>query len=134
MTKNLTEQELLAFVQAVEQHYDELFGRAKGSSLKKTKEDAWKNVVLECVAQGYRAFEDKTVSQLRDDIYGYRKRTVEKKWNNSQKTGGEGIIWKQVYFIFFRIILLIKFIVFSFFLICSGKKSSYEWKSSMKIY
>lgn len=94
--KPLTDQELTALCTAIEVRYDELFGRAKGAAYKKSKEDAWNDVKAECLAQGFRVFENKTVVQMRDDIYGYRKRSVEQKWRNSQKTGGGGVNWKEV--------------------------------------
>ena len=92
---------LMALTTAIESRYEDLFGRAKGSSYKKSKEDAWTDVKAEVLAQGFRELENKTITQLRDDIYGYRKRAVFEKWKNSQKTGGGGVNWKEVtYFIY----------------------------------
>lgn len=94
--KNLTDEELFAFVSAIEPRYNELFGRAKGVSFKESKEAAWGEVRAECLAQGFKSFEGKSVDSLRDDIYGYRRRAVEHKFNNSKKTGHGGIQWKNV--------------------------------------
>jgi hypothetical protein len=94
--KHLTDDEIYALCIAVESRHQELFGRAKGPNYKQAKIDSWNALKADLIAQGFKCFEGKSVDDLRDNVYGYRKRNTETKWNNSRKTGGAGVQWKNV--------------------------------------
>uniref|UniRef100_A0A914I174 Regulatory protein zeste n=1 Tax=Globodera rostochiensis TaxID=31243 RepID=A0A914I174_GLORO len=92
--KTISDEEIMALCTAIESRYSELFGRAKGASYKQSKDEAWNELNSELLAQGFRVFE-KSIADLRDNVYGYRKRAVESKWLSARKTGSAGINWKN---------------------------------------
>ncbi|KAL3084962.1 hypothetical protein niasHS_010031 [Heterodera schachtii] len=84
---NLGADEMLAFAKAVEKRHETLFNTASGPAFRKMIDSSWIEVAEECAELGHLRFKDKTVKQLRGDIWQKKKEAALKKYDFSQKTG-----------------------------------------------
>ena len=83
-----------------------LLGEGTGPNYALKAEQAWKSVKKECVELGFDRFSDRTVQQLRDNLFAHKKTGFLKKYDGMMRTGsGRDAEWKPVFFIIFIFLL-----------------------------
>lgn len=88
-------------LQEVKASKDQLFGKFSGTEVTRdSKKKAWDDVAARCVVLGFPRFAGKSVVDLRDNLFGRKKKALKEKMDKGKKTGAKAVTYKTVFLYF----------------------------------
>lgn len=88
--------EKIAFLKAIEERKDTIFGAFSATLTNKDKEKAWKEIQAETLAQGFSKYSGKAWNKLRDECWQDLRKATLRKFDNNNQSGSGGESYSEV--------------------------------------
>jgi len=88
--------EKIAFLKAIEERKDTIFGAFSATLTNKDKEKAWKEIQSETLAQGFTKYSEKEWKKLRDECWQDLRKATLRKFDSNHQSGSGGESYSEV--------------------------------------